>query len=156
MPTLYAFLPLQAGGVVKHVLGCVLAKPMPRNCLDCIIAGKNHSEQKLSMLEGEGSLCTLYSASPCQDCCSHVVVGSMWRQYSVSEGSLLHSPLCFPLPGCGDFIGKIDAFAGPFSTKTKECFQIDDKDDAVRGALVLEQGELRWPAPPPAVRRLSF
>lgn len=25
---------------------------------------------------------------------------------------------------------------------------MDPKDDAVRGALVLEAGELRWPAPP--------
>lgn len=28
---------------------------------------------------------------------------------------------------------------------------IDDKDDAVRSCLVVEDGELRWPAPPPAV-----
>ena len=36
---------------------------------------------------------------------------------------------------------------GPF-TGHKGQFLIDDKDDAVRGALVLEGGELRWPAPP--------
>lgn len=49
-------------------------------------------------------------------------------------------------------ISKFLLSIGPFSTKTKECFQIDHKDDAVRGALVLEEGELRWPAPPPAVK----
>lgn len=38
---------------------------------------------------------------------------------------------------------------GPFSNpKEKDVFRIDHKDDAVRGALVLEGGELRWPAPP--------
>ncbi len=36
---------------------------------------------------------------------------------------------------------------GPF-TGHKDQFLIDAKDDAVRGALVLEQGEMRWPAPP--------
>ncbi|GAB4819658.1 hypothetical protein N2152v2_006704 [Parachlorella kessleri] len=36
---------------------------------------------------------------------------------------------------------------GPF-TGHKGQFLIDDADDAVRGALVLEGGELRWPAPP--------
>lgn len=39
---------------------------------------------------------------------------------------------------------------GPFSTGKKDEFTIDHKDDAVRGALVLQEGELTWPAPPPA------
>jgi hypothetical protein len=37
---------------------------------------------------------------------------------------------------------------GPFTTGNKDQFLIDDKDDAVRGALVLDDGDLRWPAPP--------
>lgn len=49
-------------------------------------------------------------------------------------------------------ISKFLLSIGPFTTKTKDAFQIDHKDDAARGALVLEQGESRWPAPPPAVR----
>ena len=36
---------------------------------------------------------------------------------------------------------------GPF-TGHKEHFFIDHKDDAVRGALILDNGELMWPAPP--------
>ncbi len=39
---------------------------------------------------------------------------------------------------------------GPF-TGHKEQFYIDHKDDAVRGALVLDNGEMMWPAPPPKV-----
>ena len=53
-------------------------------------------------------------------------------------------------------ISKFLLSAGPFTTKVKDAFQIDHKDDAVRGALVLEQGELRWPAPPPAVSPPAF
>ena len=36
---------------------------------------------------------------------------------------------------------------GPF-TGHKEQFFIDHKDDAVRGALILDNGEMMWPAPP--------
>jgi len=39
---------------------------------------------------------------------------------------------------------------GPF-TGHKEQFYIDHKDEAVRGALVLDNGEMMWPAPPPKV-----
>ncbi|KAJ1451677.1 NAD(P) transhydrogenase beta subunit-domain-containing protein [Pelagophyceae sp. CCMP2097] len=43
---------------------------------------------------------------------------------------------------------------GPFSTKIKDEFTIDHKDEAVRGMLVLENGEMMWPPPkkelPPA------
>lgn len=39
---------------------------------------------------------------------------------------------------------------GPF-TKHKDHFFIDHKDDAVRGALVLDNGEMMWPPPPPKV-----
>ena len=39
---------------------------------------------------------------------------------------------------------------GPFSTKKAGEFYVDlEKDDAVRGALVLHNGELTWPPPPP-------
>eukprot|EP01025_Chloroclados_australasicus_P030914 TRINITY_DN3113_c0_g2_i9.p1 TRINITY_DN3113_c0_g2~~TRINITY_DN3113_c0_g2_i9.p1 ORF type:complete len:620 (-),score=105.33 TRINITY_DN3113_c0_g2_i9:100-1959(-) len=38
---------------------------------------------------------------------------------------------------------------GPFTTGDKTRFYIDHKDDAVRGALVLDKGELTWPPPPP-------
>ncbi|EFN59205.1 hypothetical protein CHLNCDRAFT_138139 [Chlorella variabilis] len=44
-------------------------------------------------------------------------------------------------------ISKFLLSMGPF-TGHKETFLVDHKDDAVRGALVLEGGELRWPAPP--------
>lgn len=37
---------------------------------------------------------------------------------------------------------------GPFTTKDKTRFLIDHNDQAVRGALVLENGEMMWPAPP--------
>lgn len=40
---------------------------------------------------------------------------------------------------------------GPFTTNEKGKFQIDHADEAVRGALVLEEGKLMWPAPPPKV-----
>lgn len=45
-------------------------------------------------------------------------------------------------------ISKFLLSMGPFSTGKKGEFLIDHKDDAVRGALVLEGGEMRWPAPP--------
>lgn len=45
---------------------------------------------------------------------------------------------------------------GPFTTKVKDQFLIDYKDEAVRGALVLDNGELTWPAPPSAVRSVGF
>eukprot|EP00884_Botryococcus_braunii_P006438 jgi/Botrbrau1/15796/Bobra.4_1s0147.1 len=38
---------------------------------------------------------------------------------------------------------------GPFTTGVKDHFLIDPKDDAVRGALVLQDGTLVWPPPPP-------
>ncbi|KAL4423593.1 hypothetical protein ABPG77_004633 [Micractinium sp. CCAP 211/92] len=44
-------------------------------------------------------------------------------------------------------ISKFLLSMGPFTGHKSE-FLIDHKDDAVRGALVLEDGELRWPAPP--------
>ncbi|KAI7844259.1 hypothetical protein COHA_002057 [Chlorella ohadii] len=44
-------------------------------------------------------------------------------------------------------ISKFLLSVGPF-TGHKGQLAIDHKDDAVRGALVLEGGELRWPAPP--------
>lgn len=37
---------------------------------------------------------------------------------------------------------------GPHTTKTKGEFLIDHEDQAVRGALVAEDGNLMWPAPP--------
>lgn len=40
---------------------------------------------------------------------------------------------------------------GPFTTGVKDQFLIDPKDDAVRGALVLQDGVLMWPPPPPPV-----
>ena len=53
-------------------------------------------------------------------------------------------------------ISKFLLSAGPFTTKVTDAFQIDHKDDAVRGALVLEQGDLRWPAPPLAVQKFNL
>lgn len=38
---------------------------------------------------------------------------------------------------------------GPFSTGKKGEFLLDHADEAVRGAMVLEDGNLMWPAPPP-------
>lgn len=40
---------------------------------------------------------------------------------------------------------------GPFTGHKGE-FVVDYDDEAVRGALVLEAGNLRWPAPPLPVR----
>ena len=45
---------------------------------------------------------------------------------------------------------------GPFTTKEKGKFLIDPADEAVRGALVLEEGKLMWPAPPPKVTKPHF
>ena len=44
---------------------------------------------------------------------------------------------------------------GPF-TGHKGQWLVDPKDEAVRGALVLEGGDLRWPAPLPPVRRAGL
>jgi len=48
-------------------------------------------------------------------------------------------------------ISKFLLSAGPQTTKVKDYYLIDHKDEAVRGMLVTEQGKLMWPAPlPPA------
>ena len=47
-------------------------------------------------------------------------------------------------------ITKLLLATGPFTTKVKDQFFVDHADAAVRGALVLEDGEVRWPAPAPA------
>jgi len=39
--------------------------------------------------------------------------------------------------------------AGPQTTKEKSYYYVDHEDDAVRGMLVLEKGEMMWPAPAP-------
>ncbi|GBF90340.1 hypothetical protein Rsub_02446 [Raphidocelis subcapitata] len=46
-------------------------------------------------------------------------------------------------------ISKFLLSMGPFTTGKKDEFVVDYDDEAVRGALVLDEGELRWPAPPP-------
>eukprot|EP00899_Mesostigma_viride_P007597 jgi/Mesvir1/16839/Mv15732-RA.1 len=46
-------------------------------------------------------------------------------------------------------ISKFLLSMGPFSTGNKGELFIDPKDDAVRGALVMEKGTLKWPPPPP-------
>mmetsp|Transcript_2504 Transcript_2504/g.4004 ORF Transcript_2504/g.4004 Transcript_2504/m.4004 type:complete len:1047 (-) Transcript_2504:308-3448(-) len=38
---------------------------------------------------------------------------------------------------------------GPFTTKVKDEFVIDEKDEAVRPMLILDNGNLKWPPPPP-------
>lgn len=38
---------------------------------------------------------------------------------------------------------------GPFTSQKKGEFAIDYKDEAVRGALVLDDGTVTWPPPPP-------
>eukprot|EP00775_Hariotina_reticulata_P007046 gene7046-7260_t len=47
-------------------------------------------------------------------------------------------------------ISKFLLSMGPFTTGKKDEFVIDYDDEAVRGALVLDEGEMRWPAPPSA------
>ncbi|CAM9367023.1 unnamed protein product [Discosporangium mesarthrocarpum] len=42
---------------------------------------------------------------------------------------------------------KLFSSTGPFTTGEKDKFQIDYKDEAVRGVLVLDQGNVTWPAP---------
>lgn len=44
-------------------------------------------------------------------------------------------------------ISKFLLSMGPFTTGKKDEFVIDYDDEAVRGALVLDEGEMRWPAP---------
>lgn len=46
-------------------------------------------------------------------------------------------------------ISKFLLSAGPQTTKCKDHFYIDHKDEAVRGMLVLEKGKMMWPAPLP-------
>jgi hypothetical protein len=46
-------------------------------------------------------------------------------------------------------ISKFLLSMGPFTTGKKDEFVIDYDDEAVRGALVLDDGALKWPAPPP-------
>jgi len=46
-------------------------------------------------------------------------------------------------------IGKFLLSMGPQTTKVKDYLYIDHEDDAVRGMLVVEKGELMWPAPMP-------
>lgn len=54
-------------------------------------------------------------------------------------------------------ISKFLLSMGPFTNpKDKAAWTIDPRDDAVRGALVLEQGELRWPPPPPKQVRIRL
>lgn len=46
-------------------------------------------------------------------------------------------------------ISKFLLSMGPQTTKAKEYLYIDHEDDAVRGMLAVEKGELMWPAPMP-------
>ncbi|KAG2488659.1 hypothetical protein HYH03_012821 [Edaphochlamys debaryana] len=45
-------------------------------------------------------------------------------------------------------ISKLLLSAGPFTGAPKNTFRIDHADPVIRGSLVLEEGELRWPPPP--------
>lgn len=49
-------------------------------------------------------------------------------------------------------ISKFLLSMGPFTTGNKTSFEVDHADEAVRGALVLDNGDMMWPAPPPKVR----
>ncbi len=46
-------------------------------------------------------------------------------------------------------ISKLLLSAGPMTTKVKDYYHIDHDDEVVRGMLVLEKGNLMWPAPLP-------
>ncbi|CAM9664634.1 unnamed protein product, partial [Chrysoparadoxa australica] len=46
---------------------------------------------------------------------------------------------------CSKFVQSM----GPFSTDDRTTWKIDHEDEAVRGCLVLDDGELFWPPPPP-------
>lgn len=50
----------------------------------------------------------------------------------------------------GNNISKFLCSIGPFTTKNKGEFLIDESDEAVRGMVVLNKGEMLWPPPPPA------
>ena len=49
----------------------------------------------------------------------------------------------------GNNISKFLCSIGPFTTKNKGEFLIDESDEAVRGMVVLNKGEMLWPPPPP-------
>ena len=51
-------------------------------------------------------------------------------------------------------ISKFLLSMGPF-TGHKGHFCIDPKDDAVQGALILDDGQMKWPAPQPKVRGIT-
>uniref|UniRef100_A0A6V2B5X5 NAD(P) transhydrogenase, mitochondrial n=5 Tax=Ditylum brightwellii TaxID=49249 RepID=A0A6V2B5X5_9STRA len=46
-------------------------------------------------------------------------------------------------------ISKFLLSTGPMTTKVKDHYYIDHEDEAVRGMLVLEKGQMMWPAPLP-------
>eukprot|EP00904_Undaria_pinnatifida_P001419 jgi/Undpi1/11278/HiC_scaffold_30.g13576.m1 len=54
---------------------------------------------------------------------------------------------------------KLFSSAGPFSTGEKDKFQVDYKDEAIRGVLAVDAGNITWPAPqkpppsPPAAKK---
>ena len=59
----------------------------------------------------------------------------------------VHGPV-FSITRIFDRVLKFLLSMGPFSTGVKGQFYIDHKDDAVRPALVMEGGQMMWPAPP--------
>jgi H+-translocating NAD(P) transhydrogenase len=86
--------------------------------------------------------------------CEYTVPGELFRTPSNGVAVIGYTDLPSRLPQTASSlysnnIAKFLLSMGPFSTGEKGKFAIDHDDEAVRGALVLEQGEVRWPAPPP-------
>ena len=94
--------------------------------------------------------------------CSFLSQGMSWR-YDCMQGvtclGFTDLPSRLPTQSSTLYSNNISKFLlsmGSFTTKVKDSFQIDPKDGAVRGALILENGELKWPAPAPPVHSLPF
>ncbi|KAI3433374.1 hypothetical protein D9Q98_003191 [Chlorella vulgaris] len=78
------------------------------------------------------------------------VPGQVVKHGSVTCIGYTDMPSRLPTQASTLFSNNISKFLlsmGPF-TGHKASFLVDHKDDAVRGALVLEGGQMRWPAPP--------
>ena len=105
-------------------------------CMTCLAAGLSHCSDKATLSQPlqarassiclQGRICIGYTDLPSR---------------LATQSSTLYS----------NNISKFLLSMGPF-TGHKGQFCIDPKDDAVQGALILESGQMKWPAPQLKVR----